>query len=158
MVILKSSRAIGSTLGLGTHVWLEIELLGKERITYSGSKMGKVLGIIKNYKRDYDKPAHRGFVEIDAPHGFSQHEWDQAVLASAEHLIKTKHQQLVFDGNFPYRSGRGNCCTIATEIIETAGGCIPKKRLRGFTPGLKMQCKKLSNRKCLSAVSIERTS
>lgn len=143
MVTLKSSKAIGSFLGTGTHVWLEINTQDGRKITFSGSKMGDMLGVIKNYKRDYDKPPHRGVIVIPPPEGVTENEWDDIIIEAGDRVRDSLHKKLSFSGPFPNHTVRGNCCTIVNAIIEVAGGCIPYKKLRGFTPGLKMSCPKL---------------
>ena len=136
MVVLKSSKAIGTFLGLGTHVWLEINAEDGTKTTFSGSKIGSLLGAIKNYKRDFDKPAHRGFIEILAPEGVCDSDWDAAIIEAGDKIIEIWHKKLPFSGAFPDHVVKGNCCTIVNAIIKDAGGCIPRKRLWGFAPGM----------------------
>jgi len=137
VVYLKSSKAIGSFLGLGTHVWLVIVSNDGEKTTFSGSRVGKLLGVIKNFKRDYDKLPHRGEVIISPPHTMTQEEWDMAILEAGDVIQSTMNKELRFSGFFPCVKNYGNCCTIAKRIIELAGGVVPASRnFRGFTPGL----------------------
>jgi len=141
MVILKSSKAEGSFLGFGTHVWLVVSLENGEKITFSGSKQNKRLAVIKNYKRDYDKVAARGQAEVPPPPNMSQKEWDEAVIQAGDNALDEFHLKLEFSGFFPCGESRGNCGTAAKYIIEYAGGSVPSyKAFLGFTPGLLTEC------------------
>lgn len=141
MVVLKSSKAEGSFLGLGTHVWLVVTDSNGEKTSFSGAKIEKRLGVIKNYKRDFDKLPRRGEIEILPPPGLSDEQWTAAVLVAGDDVIKSMHLKLRFSGFFPCGKIRGNCCMIAKKIIDTAGGVIPSNRhLYGLTPGLKIDC------------------
>ncbi len=141
MVVLKSSKAEGSFLGLGTHVWLVVIDSAGVKTTYSGAKVEKRLGVIKNFKRDFDKPPKRGQIEVPPPPGMSEEKWINAVLSAGEKVLAEMHLKLRFSGFFPCGKSRGNCCMIAKKIIDTAGGVIPTDRqIYGFTPGLKTEC------------------
>ena len=124
MVKIKANKAVGSILGLGSHTWLEI-LHDGEKLTYSGSK-GKdnILHVLKNYKRDYDRDAARGEVEVAAPEAMSEAEWAGLVIASAEKVLMEMHQNYRFCGIFPYGKSKGlyraNCCTVLNRIIKGA--------------------------------------
>jgi len=141
MVIIKSNKAVGSILGLGTHTWLEITHDG-EKTTYSGSK-GKdsILSVIKNYKRDYDRDADHGTLTIQPPEGINEEEWASRIIESAEKVLTEMHENYLFCGIYPHGKSKGlpraNCCTVLSRIIHQAGGVIPPGRLKGFTPGLK---------------------
>ncbi len=138
MVVLKSSKAIGSFLGVGTHVWLEVKDSQGVRHTFSGAKVYGKLRVFKDYKRDHDKPAHRGEILIPPPQGVSQSGWDTAVLQAGYQVIKEYDQRLKFSGPFPFLPSYGNCCTIVNAIVQTAGGAIPRKRIKGLAVGLGM--------------------
>jgi len=140
MVFLKANKAEGSFLGRGTHVWLEI-LGGDKKTTFSGSKCGKMLHVLRDYKRDYGRDHARGIIEIPAPSGSSDAEWREAVEAAALEVQNEMHDHYAFNGFWPWgKNGdgipRSNCCCVAQKIIERAGGEIPKERLRGVLPGL----------------------
>jgi len=116
MVIIKSNKAIGSVLGMGTHTWLEIRQ-GEKKITYSGAKGPKnILSVIKNYKRDYDRDAGHGEIIVPPPAGISESQWAQQIIASAEKITQQMHQHYYFCGAFPYGKKEGmrraNCCSV----------------------------------------------
>ena len=137
MVILRAAKAEGSFLGRGTHVWLVIEPQdGGEKVSFSGAKAWKRLSVFKNYKRDYDKLASRGEIEITAPDGVSEEEWDAKVCLAGDEILAEYHNRYAFSGIFPYGEKRANCCTILSLIIHRAGGVIPMGRIKGFVPGL----------------------
>jgi len=141
MVVLKANKAEGSFLGRGTHVWLEVTNKAGQRITFSGAKNGIRLDVIKNYKRDYDRAHDRGFIEISPLAGMNEDEWDEAVLEAAIEVQKEMHGKYAFSGIRPWgknSSGisRSNCCCVAVNIIERAGGEIPKGKIKGVVPGL----------------------
>ena len=141
MVVIKSNKAVGSILGMGTHTWLEITHDGK-KTTYSGSKgRQSILSVIKNYKRDYNREAKHGILNIRPPAGMTEEAWAKRVIASAHKVQTAMHNNYRFCGIFPYGVSKGlpraNCCTVLSRIIREAGGKIPKVKLKGFTPGLK---------------------
>lgn len=136
MVILKSHKAFGSFLGRGTHVWLEVHPSNGEKVTFSGAKVNRLLGIVENLKRDYDKPATRGSVMITPPVGMSDDEWADHIVYTARVVKQERHKRLRYDGLFPFLTGRGNCCTVVLEIIKRAGGEMPVFRPKGVAPGL----------------------
>lgn len=136
MVILKSHKAMGSFLGQGTHVWLEVLCPEGNKVTFSGAKAGRLLGIVENLKRDYDKPATRGSINIPPPKGFSNKEWATEVITAGRAIKWSMHKKLRYSGAFPDLSGYGNCATIAKLIIKKAGGKIPQFNPSGFTPRL----------------------
>ncbi len=142
MVVLKASKAEGTFLGQGTHVWLVIES-GDEKVSFSGAKAGKILRVYKNYKRDHNRDGERGKIVILPPSEMSDEEWAKAVMSAGDEVMDRLDSHYVFNGIWPHgrnRSGqdRANCGTIVSLIIEQAGGVIPKSRLRGFVPGLVM--------------------
>lgn len=136
MVVLKSSQAKGSFLGMGTHVWLEVTSETSQRTTYSGSRLGRLLGVIKNLKKDYDRDALRGELIIPAPVNMTEHEWAEAVINAGESIREHYHKKLFFSWLFPSRKKAGNCCTVAKHIIEKAGGMIPEHHIKGVLFGL----------------------
>ncbi len=136
MVIMKSHQAMGSFLGRGTHVWLEIHPAEGVKVTFSGAKVNKLLGVAENLKRDYHKTATRGEIIIQAPHGMDCNQWAQAVIAAGREVKHSMHKKLKYSGLFPSFSGYGNCCTIVALIIQQAGGEIPPFQPSGFAPGL----------------------
>jgi len=141
MVIIKAAKAEGSFLGFGTHVWIEVIDKDMVKTTFSGAKAGKHLAVFKNYKRDYDKEAKRGEISIPAPPTISENEWDKIVIQAGDFILNSKHMKLLFTGYFPCGKKRGNCCLIAKWIIAHAGGAIRSDRkLKGFTPGLIVDC------------------
>lgn len=129
---------MGSFLGSGTHVWLEIQPPGGEKVTFSGAKVTRLLGIVENLKKDYHKLATRGSVIISPPAGMSCSEWADRVISAGRELKLTMHKKLKFNGLFPSRTGHGNCCTIAHLIIQKAGGELPRFRPSGIAPGLRI--------------------
>lgn len=141
MVFLKANKAEGSFLGMGTHVWLEI-IDGKgERTTFSGAKNGKLLHVIRDYKRDYDRGHDHGVLEILPPEGMSDEEWVEALMSSALEVQDEMHGKFAFSGVWPRGKSftgipRSNCCCVAVRIVEGAGGKIPNGKIRGVLPGL----------------------
>lgn len=127
---------MGSFLGRGTHLWLEIHSPDGSKVTFSGAKLDKLLGIVENLKRDYHKPATRGSLVIKAPPGMSCTQWSETVIHAGREIKRTMHKKLKFNGPFPSRSGYGNCCTIVGLIIDKAGGEVPPFSPTGFAPGL----------------------
>jgi len=141
MVIIKANKAIGSVLGQGTHTWLEIWYKG-EKITYSGAKgPNKILEILKNYKRDYDRDAGHGMLTVPPPKDLNEEQWAEKVIAAAEKALEEMHHQYHFCGMFPWGKNKGirraNCCSYINKVIKYAGGEIPKGHFKGFTPGLR---------------------
>jgi len=126
---------MGSFLGRGTHVWLEIHPSEGEKVTFSGAKVMRFLGVVENLKKDYDKRATRGSVVIIPPVGVSSSEWAQRVIEAGREVKLTMHKKLKFNGAFPSLSGYGNCCTIASLIVDKAGGELPEFKPSGFAPG-----------------------
>ncbi|MGJ8656544.1 MAG: hypothetical protein ACSHX6_08830 [Akkermansiaceae bacterium] len=126
---------------MGTHVWLEIIRGSGERTTFSGAKNGKILHVVRNYKRDYDRGHDHGLLEISAPDGMNDEEWGEAVMAAALVVQAEMHGNFAFNGVWPWgktRAGvpRSNCCCVASRIIRIAGGVMPLGRIRGVLPGL----------------------
>lgn len=136
MVILKSHKAMGSFLGRGTHVWLEIHPSVGNKVTFSGAKVTMRLGIAENLKKDYHKLATRGSVVVSPPAGMSSSEWADRVIGAGRDVKLTLHKKLKFNGTFPFLSGHGNCCTIVNMIVDRAGGKLPPFNPSGFAPGL----------------------
>ncbi len=141
MVFLKANKAEGSFLGRGTHVWLEVRNEDGEKTTFSGAKSGKLLHVVTDYKRDYDRGHDRGILEILRPEGMDEKVWGEAVISAAEEVQAEMHGNFAFNGFWPWgetRSGmpRSNCCYVASEIIRRAGGEIPSGQIRGVLPGL----------------------
>ena len=136
MVILKSHKAMGSFLGRGTHVWLEIHPPEGEKVTFSGAKVMRFLGVVENLKKDYHKRATRGSVVIIPPVGMSSSEWADRMINAGREVKLTMHKKLKFNGVFPSLSGHGNCCTIVNLIVDRAGGELPEFKPSGIAPGL----------------------
>jgi len=141
MVLIKANLAEGSFLGFGTHVWLEIVSESGEKTTFSGSRSGKRLHVIRDYKRDYDRDAAHGMLEVKAPVGMSEQEWAERVIAVGEEILEEMHDGYAFNGVFPWgRTSAGveraNCCCVIRNIIERAGGEVPSGRIKGMQPGL----------------------
>ena len=63
-------------------------------------------------------------------------EWADQIVEAARSLKDEKHKALKYDGLFPFLAGRGNCCTVVTEIIKRAGGGATHFRPKGVAPGL----------------------
>ena len=137
MVILKSHKAFGSFLGRGTHVWLEVHPEVGDKVTFSGAKVERLLGVVENLKKDYDKQPTRGSVVIPAPAGVDSLEWAKRVIEAGREVINTMHKEFGFSGLFPWLPGYGNCCSVAQIIISKAGGKIPQFRPSGVAPGLR---------------------
>ncbi len=141
MVSIKSNIAVGSFLGKGTHVWLEIIDHRGEKTSFSGSRNGKLLHVLKNYKRDFNRESKRGQLEISPPQGVSEKDWPDTVISAALKIQEEMHEGYVFNGVWPRgktRAGipRSNCCWVVRNIIELAGGEIPNGRIKGVLPGL----------------------
>jgi hypothetical protein len=140
MVILKSHKAFGSFLGKGTHVWLELHLANGEKVTFSGAKVERLLGVVENLKKDYDKPPTRGSIIIPPPVGMSDEEWTRRVLEAGRTVKESLSKRVRYHGLLPQLPGYGNCCTVVNWIIDHAGGTIPKFRPAGIAPGLAASC------------------
>jgi hypothetical protein len=141
MVFIKSNIAEGSFLSRGTHVWLEILDDKGHKTTFSGSKRGGMLHVLRDYKRDFDRDHHRGLLEILPPEGMSENDWTEAVTSAAVEIENEMHGNYAFNGIWPRgetRAGvaRSNCCRVVVNIIERAGGKIPNGRIKGVLPGL----------------------
>lgn len=141
MVLVKANRAEGSFLGFGTHVWLEIIDQAGKRTTFSGSRNDKLLHVIRDYKRDYDRDAKHGLLEVEPPAGMSEGEWADAVISAAIEIQQEMHGGYAFNGFWPWgktRKGvpRSNCCWVVRKVIERAGGKLPNGRIKGVLPGL----------------------
>lgn len=136
MVTLKSSRAMDSFLGLGTHIWIEVVSESGEKNTFSGYKSNKLLGIKENQQRDYDRESTRGSAIVTPPANMSQQQWDEQIIDSGRSILKQFDKTLLFNGINPCGKNSGNCCTIARAIITRAGGEMPKCKFKGFSPGL----------------------
>ncbi len=141
MVLIKAHIAEGSFLGMGTHVWLEVIDGDGVKVTFSGSKAGGALHVIRDYKRDYDRAFKRGLLEVLAPDGLSDAEWSGVVIAAAEEVLDEMHGNYAFSGIWPWGRTRGgvprsNCCAVVFRIIERAGGEVPRGRVKGVLPGL----------------------
>ncbi|MFC4992167.1 hypothetical protein [Rubritalea tangerina] len=136
MVVLKSHKAFGSFLGRGTHVWLEIVREGGEKVTFSGAKVRRMLAVVENLKRDYDKESTRGAVVIPAPEGMGDAEWDALVIEAGRSVKASVDRRYRYSGLLHCLPDRGNCCTVVNLIIERAGGRIPRFRPQGVAPGL----------------------
>lgn len=131
---------MGSFLGRGTHVWIEVHRANGEKVTFSGAKVARLLGVVENLKNDYDKPPTRGSVVIPAPAGFTEDEWAERVLEAGRIVKQSLSKKLRYHGLFPCLPGYGNCCTVVNWIIEHAGGEMPDFRPAGFAPGLTVTC------------------
>lgn len=136
MVILKSHKAMGSFLGRGTHVWMEIHPSNGKKVTFSGAKVMKLLGVVENLKKDYHKLTTRGSVVIEPPVGMNSADWADRVIEAGREVKLTMHKKLKYNGIFPCLKGYGNCCTIIRLILDKAGGKLPNFKPAGFTPGL----------------------
>ena len=141
MVFIKANIAEGSFLGIGTHVWLEIIDHRGEKTTFSGSRNGKLLQVLRDYKRDFDRDAKHGLLEVSPPQGMSEKEWGAAVISAALKIQEEMHEGYAFNGVWPWGKTRGgvprsNCCWVVRNIIERAGGEIPNGRIKGVLPGL----------------------
>lgn len=117
-------------------MWLEIISEDGTKTTFSGAKGGVHLGIIKNYKKDYDKPSTRGTIEIPPHDAFTQEMWDRKIIEAGDIIIEKFHKHYLYKGFLPFGKNRGNCCTVINAIIEEAGGKIPRQRIQGWTPSL----------------------
>lgn len=137
MVILKSHKALGSFLGRGTHVWLEVHPEMGEKVTFSGAKVERMLAVVENLKKDYHKSPTRGSVVIPPPEGVECSEWARRVIEAGREVKDCMHKELGFTWLFPCLPGRGNCCTVVHLIIGKAGGEVPEFRPIGFAPGLR---------------------
>lgn len=128
---------MGSFLGKGTHVWLEVRSEDGLKVTFSGANVRQRLRVAENLEKDYDKPSTRGTVVIPAPAGLSEQEWAARVIAAGREMKSGLQKSLGYSGLFPRLPGHGNCCTVVIEIVRRAGGVIPNFRPIGFAPGLR---------------------
>ena len=124
---------------LGSHTWVKVTDSNGESTTYSGTKEGDNLGVKKNDPSDTkpDKPS--GGVEVPPPDGLTQDQWDKAVKDSGEKELN-KHNQRDYDpGGGDGGKKSGNCHSTTSDIIEGAGGKIPKYNPPGLNPGLRTE-------------------
>lgn len=141
MVFLKASKSVGSCFGMGTHVWLEITDQTGKKTTFSGSKNGSMLDVIRDYKRDYDREPIRGQLEISPPSGTAVEEWDEIVMNACTVVQDEMHGNYAFNGVWPWGkiadgTARSNCCQVLNRIVERAGGEMPSGKIKGIMPGL----------------------
>lgn len=136
MVTVKSSLAIGSFLNFGTHLWLEITDDQGAKTTFSGHHHRGKLAILKNYKKDFERPSTRGQLIVPPPQGMNDLEWEQQVIHAGDSLLATHNKQLHFTSFFPNHRTRGNCATVVSQIITNAGGRIPRYQFKGIYTGL----------------------
>jgi hypothetical protein len=141
MVFIKANLAEGSFLRLGTHVWLEITDHEGKKTTFSGSRSGNCLRVLRDYKRDYDRDAEHGLLDIFPPHGMSEKDWPDVVISAALKIQEEMNEGYAFNGVWPWGKTlagipRSNCCGVVRNIIELAGGKIPNGRIKGVLPGL----------------------
>ncbi len=123
------SRDVSGTGGTGAHSWTEVSDTSG-RNSYSGIKDANGnLGVKKDYPSDFDaakKGTETSKKLVPPPPGMTQAEWDKKVRDSAE-------KQLKKDGKRTYKLGggdggkkSGNCHTTTSDILEGAGGSVPK--------------------------------
>ena len=141
MVFIKANLAEGSFLGLGTHIWLEIIDYKGDKTTFSGSRSGKLLHVLQDYKRDYERAADHGLLEVLPPRGMDEESWGEEVISSALEIQDEMHEGFAFNGVWPWGktlSGvpRSNCCVVVRNIVERAGGAVPDGKIKGVQPGL----------------------
>lgn len=122
-------------------MWLEIIDHAGVRTTFSGARNGKMLDVIRDYKRDFDREAARGLLEILPPAGMSEDEWADAVITASLEVQKKMHGNYAFNGTFPWGETskgipRSNCCQVVQRIMKIAGGEIPSGKIKGVLPGL----------------------
>lgn len=93
----------------------------------------------KNHPVDYKKGAvNKKSVKIPPPPGMTQDKWDEAVKTSFNKALKKdgKRKYKAFGGDGGKTSG--NCNSTTSDIIEDAGGVIPKNyNPGGLQPGLR---------------------
>ena len=141
MVAIRANRAEGSFLGFGTHVWLEIIDHQGVKTTFSGARRGKFLHVLQNYKRDFDRGADHGLLEVPPPLGMSEQDWDELVISVALKIQEEMGQHHAFNGFWPWGktfrgAPRSNCCRVVKSIIKQAGGEMPNGKIKGVMPGL----------------------
>jgi RHS repeat-associated protein len=120
---------------IANHSWVKVVTEDGIKTTFSGTNKG-TLGVEKNYKPDYNAFTSSK-QPIPPPQGMTQKEWDQKVLKEGEKQLgkdgKRDYKPLGGDGG----DKSGNCHTVAREIIDGAGGSIPKTYdPPGANPGL----------------------
>jgi hypothetical protein len=131
-----SRRIVGP---FGSHTWTEITDSKGKKTTYSGTKEGDKLGVKKNDPSDTNPNRPSGGIEVPPPDGMTQDQWDKAVTDSGERELQ-KHNQRDYDllgGDGGKKSG--NCHSTTSDIVEGAGGKIPKYNPPGGNPGLRTE-------------------
>jgi len=130
---------IPETANKGAHSWVVV--VNKDgKVTFSGTnEPGLKLGVIKNRESDYNRINGVTPVEIAAPKGMTEEQWDDAVIKSGDWQTQKslKRNYDLLGGDRGYTSG--NCHVVTTQIIEGAGGEIPadiEKRVPGLIPGM----------------------
>jgi len=126
---------------IGNHSWVKVVTEDQTKTTFSGTNKG-TLGVEKNYKSDYNAIVSSRQV-IPPPEGLTKKQWDQKVLREGEKQMEKngKREYRPFGGDDGKTSG--NCHTVTREIIEGAGGTIPKQYdPPGANPGLIKEKKK----------------
>jgi len=134
------SRTVRNSAGWGAHTWTQVDD-SKGKTTYSGTDEDGKLGVKENLDRDFtpseDNPETSKTV-VPPPPGMNQEQWDKSVRESAEREKKKdkKRKYKRFGGDGGKTSG--NCHSVTSNIIEGAGGKVPKDyNPPGFAPGLR---------------------
>jgi RHS repeat-associated protein len=127
--------------GVGAHTWVEVQPSNGTRTTYSGIRddTGQ-LGVRENYSPDFSDPVVTGEVIVPPPSWMTQGEWDQAVLRAGERALKqdASRKYKPFPSSKKH-STEGNCHTVTSDIVESAGGSIPNFDPPGLNPGLRTE-------------------
>ena len=136
------TRDVKNTGGFGTHSWTEVVDSQGKKTTCSGTdEKGNKLGVKLNSPPDFSPTKSNpetARTKVPPPAGMTQTQWDQAVLASmARKQLKDEARQYKLLGGDSGKTS-GNCHVITSDVIEGAGGTVPKTfNPPGFTPKLR---------------------
>jgi hypothetical protein len=115
--------------GLGAHTYTSITKSDGFIATYSSHKDKGKNVVSRNHDSDTSPHLDYGSVVIPPPLGMTQSQWDNAVIAQGESMIESEplDYELSPDSDQP---NKGNCHTTTRNLINGAGGEIPK----GYDP------------------------
>ena len=132
--------------GFIAHTFIRVTGSNGNVTTFSGTDNKGRLAVLKNddkdYFHNYQRPPAKpsDWTVIPPPNGMTQDEWDKKVLESGDRAVedaKPRHRTYAKSGGDDGKTS-GNCHTISSEIIEKAGGVIPKDYdPPGANPGLR---------------------
>ena len=136
--VFVGARGLNSRGGnAAVHTFVQVRS-GNTNANYGGYKNGDKLAVRKNDPSDAGTP-NKGFTKIPPPPGMSQADWDKAVTDSGKRELnksnKREYKALGGDGG----KKSGNCNSTTSDIIEGAGGSLPKGYdPPGYNPGLRV--------------------